>query len=71
MLYSLPIGRQCPELGDLANGYIMNQSSDSTITCNDVILFECQEGFVLDGAFATTCLYNGKWSHPTPVCKGT
>ena len=62
--------RRCPDLGAIANGYIVKQTSDSSITCNDVIVFGCNDGFTLDGHIATTCLYNGRWSHPTPTCRG-
>ncbi|XP_017123343.1 locomotion-related protein Hikaru genki isoform X1 [Drosophila elegans] len=31
-------------------------------------LYECPEGFRLDGAWNATCLASGNWSSPTPTC---
>ena len=34
----------------------------------DVVMYSCQEGFVLNGPINTTCGMDGKWTKDVPVC---
>ena len=50
----------------------MNGSSlGSKTTFPNTITFGCDEGFVLKGSNARTCLSNGTWSGEKTFCEGT
>lgn len=58
----------CPELPPLLNGYLIKQKDHSN-SCDNVVLFECDNGYVLNGHLSTTCSVNGVWSHQPPLCE--
>lgn len=44
-------------------------SYDGTTT-GDVLLYECQKGYIIVGESTSVCMIYGSWSHKTPRCKG-
>ena len=40
-----------------------------TLQYEDVLHFECEEGYILQGESRSQCLSNGKWSSEVPVCQ--
>ncbi|XP_066284018.1 P-selectin-like [Branchiostoma lanceolatum] len=57
---------QCPNLTPLTNGTI---SPVGPHYHTDVVTFDCNPGYELDGAFTATCGANLTWSHPVPTCR--
>ena len=68
-LIIIHVGIYCPELPPLLNGYLIKQKDHSN-SCDNVVLFECDNGYVLNGHLSTTCSVNGVWSHQPPLCEG-
>ena len=40
-----------------------------TLQYDDVLHFECEEGYILQGESRSQCLSNGKWSSEVPMCQ--
>ncbi|XP_064624460.1 C4b-binding protein alpha chain-like [Lineus longissimus] len=57
----------------LLNGQVI---AGGRSTHDTTVIFRCDEGFFIDGKTNSTCVHEdpnsakGKWSEPTPVCKG-
>eukprot|EP00794_Sanderia_malayensis_P015288 gene15288-16866_t len=56
----------CPKIDPPANSKMRGQT---TFKLNDIIWFECDEGYDLVGSSLTKCTYEGKWNTKIPKCK--
>ena len=59
------IAAQCQDPGNNPN---LQRIQDAGYVSNTVVYFQCDSGYDLSGASALTCLTNGAWSAPAPVC---
>ena len=59
------IAAQCQDPGNNPN---LQRVQDAGYVSNTVVYFQCNSGYDLSGASALTCLSNGVWSAPAPVC---
>ena len=57
----------CPNLLPLANGRIL--SGESSVEGLDVVKFDCNDGYELNGLWNITCLSSGNWSGDQPECQ--
>ncbi|KAL8570681.1 hypothetical protein ACOMHN_039116 [Nucella lapillus] len=55
----------CPPLGSLDHGSM--EGDDNTF--GGEFLFECDEGYRLDGVDSVVCLESGRWDDALPVCE--
>ncbi|XP_078580606.1 uncharacterized protein LOC144864418 isoform X3 [Branchiostoma floridae x Branchiostoma japonicum] len=53
----------CGEPGTPVNGFHRGGYFEGS-----VVTYGCNDGFLLQGASSTTCLGNGQWSDPVPIC---
>ncbi|XP_078660839.1 uncharacterized protein LOC144905190 isoform X3 [Branchiostoma floridae x Branchiostoma belcheri] len=53
----------CGDPGTPVNGFHRGSYFEGS-----VVTYGCNDGFILQGASSTTCLGNGQWSNPVPVC---
>lgn len=58
-------GNQCPDPGTPADG---RRFVEGDFQVGSSIVFQCFDGFELDGMVALTCQEDGTWNHPTPTC---
>lgn len=57
----------CPVLGTPISGRIYGQRRKYSY--GDIVKFECNHGFVLEGSAVRKCTFNGKWSGKEAICK--
>ncbi|XP_065826036.1 fibropellin-3-like, partial [Oscarella lobularis] len=57
----------CPNLLPLANCHIL--SGESSVEGLDVVKFDCNDGYELNGLWNITCLSSGNWSGDQPECQ--
>ncbi|XP_035671124.1 P-selectin-like [Branchiostoma floridae] len=60
--------RQCPALTAPAFGSL---SPTGRTSYQDVVNFNCETGYVRNGAASATCQADGSWSNPVPTCTPT
>ncbi|KAI9565253.1 hypothetical protein GHT06_009036 [Daphnia sinensis] len=58
---------ECPELLPPLNGRIKDSGSSHFV--GDIVKFACNRNFQLLGQAEITCMENGVWSHPAPLCQ--
>ncbi|XP_060774026.1 beta-2-glycoprotein 1-like [Neoarius graeffei] len=57
--------KRCPVPESPQNGKV----AVNKIAYQSVIMYTCNEGYILVGANSSECLHTAKWSEPTPVCE--
>ena len=61
-------GITCPKLLPPRNGRLIQQGVLGN-NCNDIVFFDCNPGYQLEGQRSVTCLPTGRWSNLVPICK--
>ena len=56
----------CGRLDAPENGIVQFQ----TTTFTSIAFYQCNEGFILNGAETRRCQANGQWSGAAPTCRG-
>ncbi|KAL2087240.1 hypothetical protein ACEWY4_018299 [Coilia grayii] len=57
--------KSCPPPDDLAHG----TAEFTNILYKSTINYTCDEGYIMNGTNTSTCMHDGKWSSPSPVCE--
>ncbi|XP_012682924.2 beta-2-glycoprotein 1 [Clupea harengus] len=57
--------KSCPPPDDIAHG----KAEFPDIVFTSTINYTCDEGYILNGTTTSSCMHDGKWSHPPPVCE--
>lgn len=58
----------CPYPDNISNGQLVISKNSTSLVFNDIVFYECNEGYILEGEELLTCLQNGQWSSSTPSC---
>ena len=69
--FSVPINSHvadtdCPILGKPISG----RKYGSEYNHGDIVIFECDQGFVLKGSAVRRCMENGTWNGTDAICRG-
>ncbi|XP_065830172.1 uncharacterized protein [Oscarella lobularis] len=59
----------CPTVDATANSLMTIQSVTHGNVTSTILVFSCDDGYVLVGSSRITCLESGEWSDRLPVCK--
>lgn len=57
----------CPTLKDPENGLLL--STESLFHFGDVVKFQCNFGYVMEGGSTLMCTASGAWNASAPVCE--
>ena len=59
----------CPTVNATANSLMTIQSVTHRNVTSTILVFSCDDGYVLVGSSRITCFESGQWSDGLPVCK--